>query len=1143
MVLPLSVCLIPNRQQEPTREWLETVAGFAAEMIIFEPNDHWPSTIPVHRCEPPATPTDTASWYNAGQSMATQPWLLFLKCDESIEPNSLNTLADLLQSEAQVIWVRCCESQWGLMGMQPRLLKTSASWQWQGVIYPEIAPTDELREQDEPHFIIAGAGSPVTQTEQEARRQLLEAALQQESPRLKDFYYLGLTCFALKQDDAAKTAFNHYLNAIQYHKTHPVSQSGSRKAFRIVRLNKPEEGDFYAASSHLYLGKLMWEQKAYAPAYDYLQLWSLRQPSLEHLPGLWVMRGVMARHYREMGLAIECFQKALSLNHDADLFSFNRMVSLPDVTWKPNLGIAEAYFEQGRFLQAYHAYQVSLLELPEHPYVLLGLAQCCFLLKRYEELNLILASTPALLADFAPEIVQALKWVTELNLTGVTPALIQQAQALDAPLNAYLSQELTIAPFVVSVLFDYAVALLKENQQELARSVLHIVSQLMPNLAAVWHNLGYVALAARDFEQAQECYQRALKINPKMIDSLIDLGKLAVMQGQIDRAQQYFQQVLDQYPAHRWVKQAMEQIEGSELSIFDTPTRPTAEIPESPFIFILPVPPTWEHGGDIVLKAYLEEFVAEDQVALAIPGSAQSPLIEQALHWANQRFTPELLPPIIWLDQPMDLIPGYCAWVLPSRLPLLPQAVQPLQDSNYPTLLPPPLGTLEVRWVKEFPTDIDDTAERCWHEVTTKELTQAMRALWRSKGTPHPDEGAVPTHLLLSEGQSVWTEPLNWHQEQTPLTAAPTVSVCMMVKNESAFIEPLLQQLLGDADEMIVVDTGSTDDTLAILQRYPQIKVLHQPWVEDFATMRNNTLAQAQSDWILVLDADERLPLGFWPTLKRHLIHAPESLDAFVFPIVALNEWGQENLAETLLVPRVFRNQPCYHYVGMVHEMLVHRDKEKMNYYYLRDLPLWHLGYQAQIKVDRDKEERYLNLMLQNLQDSPHSTHVLRFYQTVGHLYQTQKSWDKAESYYRQGLAQNPQDSLLLDALTKGLIQVLMAQQQWAAALTIMDQYNHSDGDICWLQGLSHQQQGHYATAQTAFESALAALESASIHPRQFQPGVSRLDVLVALSQLAQASNDYAAALYWLKRALKMQPEAHELWKRFEGLQSLISHV
>lgn len=88
----------------------------------------------------------------------------------------------------------------------------------------------------------------------------------------------------------------------------------------------------------------------------------------------------------------------------------------------------------------------------------------------------------------------------------------------------------------------------------------------------------------------------------------------------------------------------------------------------------------------------------------------------------------------------------------------------------------------------------------------------------------------------------------------------PTVTASLIVRNEAGFLPGCLASLRGRVDEIVIVDTGSTDATVA-LAKDAGARVLHDKWADDFATPRNLGLDAATSDWILYIDADERLGL------------------------------------------------------------------------------------------------------------------------------------------------------------------------------------------------------------------------------------------------------------------------------------------
>jgi len=109
----------------------------------------------------------------------------------------------------------------------------------------------------------------------------------------------------------------------------------------------------------------------------------------------------------------------------------------------------------------------------------------------------------------------------------------------------------------------------------------------------------------------------------------------------------------------------------------------------------------------------------------------------------------------------------------------------------------------------------------------------------------------------------------------------PTLSVCMIVKNEAKHLENALNSIKDLAHEIIVVDTGSTDRTKAIAKKFT-LNIYDYKWNDDFAAARNESLKYAMSDWILVLDADETISKRDIQHIKSLISKTPAEISGFV---------------------------------------------------------------------------------------------------------------------------------------------------------------------------------------------------------------------------------------------------------------------
>lgn len=142
----------------------------------------------------------------------------------------------------------------------------------------------------------------------------------------------------------------------------------------------------------------------------------------------------------------------------------------------------------------------------------------------------------------------------------------------------------------------------------------------------------------------------------------------------------------------------------------------------------------------------------------------------------------------------------------------------------------------------------------------------------------------------------------------------PLLTAAMIVRNETEHLDACLTSISGVVDEIVVVDTGSDDETVAIAQRHGA-RVLHAEWTGDFSAARNVALDHAAGRWILYIDADERLRPVDRAEVRERLEHASEvALRVLLRPFV-----GATPAREF----RLWRSDPRIRFVGLIHEKVV----------------------------------------------------------------------------------------------------------------------------------------------------------------------------------------------------------------------------
>lgn len=296
------------------------------------------------------------------------------------------------------------------------------------------------------------------------------------------------------------------------------------------------------------------------------------------------------------------------------------------------------------------------------------------------------------------------------------------------------------------------------------------------------------------------------------------------------------------------------------------------------------------------------------------------------------------------------------------------------------------------------------------------------------------------------------------------------LSVCLITKNEAGNLPRCLESLEGAADEVVVVDTGSTDKTMEIA-RALGARVVPFAWRDNFAAARNRSIEAASGDWILILDADERLVPGSGAIL-RELVEQ-DGIEAYYFRVI--NYLGREPGAEyeTSTSYRLFRRGPEWRYEGRVHEQLK-PTRRPTGRYALAPIEILHHGYLSQRYAELEKAARNIRLLEAAVAEAPDDPYYR--YNLAVTLY-GQGRYAEAANHLESALPQAPAGAHYLPRLIK--VAALTYEQLGAVdrAISLLDHWIPrflGQADLPFVRGTLHLEKGRVCLAQFDFQLALA---------------------------------------------------------------------
>lgn len=353
-----------------------------------------------------------------------------------------------------------------------------------------------------------------------------------------------------------------------------------------------------------------------------------------------------------------------------------------------------------------------------------------------------------------------------------------------------------------------------------------------------------------------------------------------------------------------------------------------------------------------------------------------------------------------------------------------------------------------------------------------------------------------------------------------------TLTLAMIVRDEEEMLPRCLQAVMPAVDELVIVDTGSTDRTVEIAESFGA-RVLHHEWTGSFAEARNVSFDAATGDWILYLDADEVLVEDDLPALRELLGQTWREAHY----LVETNYTGDDDDGTAVVhnALRLFRNRAGYRFDGRLHEQIA--DKlpghlpERIGQSRVR---VDHFGYLARVREAKDKGSRNIELLRRQMDEAPAVTPFMAFNlgselaaagDTAGAIVELRRSWEMltaAGAVTAHGFAPS-----LIARLVKGL---RIAGAHAEAEQRIEEGLRHFPAftDLVFDHGFVALAQGDEELALQRFERCLELGEPPADYTSL--SGVGTFLALAAAASVHQRRGDLDRARELLEQALREYP-------------------
>lgn len=291
-----------------------------------------------------------------------------------------------------------------------------------------------------------------------------------------------------------------------------------------------------------------------------------------------------------------------------------------------------------------------------------------------------------------------------------------------------------------------------------------------------------------------------------------------------------------------------------------------------------------------------------------------------------------------------------------------------------------------------------------------------------------------------------------------------SISAVIITKNEEYRIARCINSIIDYVDEVIVLDTGSSDKTLEIIEnmQFTKVKVFEIEWNNNFSATRNYALSKASCEWVFFIDADEYYIgksnfdeiLTYFSKLKciNETVLSPKIIDV--------------NGHTSIGVGRLFKKNGDLSFFGTVHEEIRINNKGtyRLPFNISVDIPLMHDGYTAEVMKKKNKIERNISLIKQMMKEEPYNLRWVFFYLRDGEEVLSIKD---IENIAQKAILIDPEigfceDNIVKDTYTYPILSILISKMLcWEndskkinKLIDLLEKINHVNSDSLFYRSI-----------------------------------------------------------------------------------------